>query len=70
MARSREYFEQAIALDPDFAEAHADLGGYYLNLWTAGRQGNRPSDPRPGAQSGGRRLLCRACSVGCGRCRL
>jgi eukaryotic-like serine/threonine-protein kinase len=36
MARSKEYFEQAIALDPDFAEAHTDLGGYYLNLWTAG----------------------------------
>jgi serine/threonine protein kinase len=36
LARSKEYFEQAIALDPDFAEAHADLGGYYLNLWTAG----------------------------------
>ena len=36
MARSKEYFEQAIALDPDFAEAHADLGGNYLNLWTAG----------------------------------
>ena len=27
MARSKEYFEQAIALDPYFAEAHADLGG-------------------------------------------
>ena len=25
MARSKEYFEQAIALDPDFAEAHADF---------------------------------------------
>ena len=21
---------------PEFAEARADLGGYYLNLWTAG----------------------------------
>ena len=36
LARSKEYFEQAIALDPDFAQAHADLGGYYLNPWTAG----------------------------------
>jgi serine/threonine-protein kinase len=36
MVRSKEYFEEAIALDPKFAEAHADLGGHYLNVWTAG----------------------------------
>jgi len=31
LARSREYLEQAIALDPKFALAHIELGYYFLN---------------------------------------
>jgi serine/threonine-protein kinase len=30
LARSKEYFEQAIALDPQFAEAHSSFGVYFL----------------------------------------
>lgn len=32
MERSKEYFEAAIALDPDYALAHAALAGYYWSL--------------------------------------
>jgi serine/threonine-protein kinase len=51
MARSKEYFEQAIALDPQFGEAHADLGGYYLNLWTAGLRPGKEVVPLVRAQA-------------------
>jgi tetratricopeptide (TPR) repeat protein len=51
MARSKEYFEQAIALDPQFGEAHADLGGYYLNLWTAGLRPGKEIVPLVRAQA-------------------
>jgi serine/threonine-protein kinase len=35
-ARAREYFEQAISLDPRYAEPHAELGRYYfyLGMWS------------------------------------
>ncbi len=35
-ARAKEYLEQAIALDPEFAEPHASLAGQYFILWTNG----------------------------------
>jgi TolB-like protein/Flp pilus assembly protein TadD/predicted Ser/Thr protein kinase len=35
-ARSKEYFEQAIALDPKFAAPHAALAGQYLLQWQTG----------------------------------
>jgi TolB-like protein/Tfp pilus assembly protein PilF len=36
LARSRECFEQAIALDPKFALAHVGLGSYFLNCAVLG----------------------------------
>jgi serine/threonine-protein kinase len=38
-ARAGEYFEQSIALDPDYPEPHAELGYYFFNL---GFWGQRP----------------------------
>jgi len=37
LGRAREYLEQAIALDPEFAEPHAELGTHYLvfGIWGA-----------------------------------
>jgi serine/threonine-protein kinase len=51
LAKSKEYFEQAIGLDPDFAEAHAYLGGYYLGLWTTGLRSIREVAPMVRAQA-------------------
>jgi serine/threonine-protein kinase len=39
-ARAKEYFEQAIALDPQYAEPHAELGYHYVLV---GTQGLRPA---------------------------
>ena len=36
LPRAKEYFEQAIALDPEFAEPHAELGSYYTVLGVMG----------------------------------
>ena len=36
LVRTREYLEQAIALDPKFALAHGELGNYFLNRALAG----------------------------------
>ena len=36
MARSREYFEQAVALDPQYALAHNELATYFLFLAVGG----------------------------------
>jgi len=36
LARSRECLEQAIALDPKFALAHSELGGYFLSRTVLG----------------------------------
>jgi len=35
-ARCKEFFDQAIALDPQFAEPHGQLAGQYLLLWANG----------------------------------
>jgi serine/threonine-protein kinase len=35
-ARAKEYYEQAIALDPAFGEPHGNLGGHYFILWANG----------------------------------
>jgi len=51
MARSKLYFERAIGLNPDFAEAHAGLGGDHLNLWTAGLRPARELVPLVRAQA-------------------
>jgi serine/threonine-protein kinase len=51
LAKSKDYFEQAIELDPDFAEAHAYLGGYYLSLWTTGLRSIREVAPWVRAQA-------------------
>jgi TolB-like protein/predicted Ser/Thr protein kinase len=39
--RAKEYFEQAIALDPTFGQPHGNLGGQYFVLWA---NGMRPSN--------------------------
>jgi Tfp pilus assembly protein PilF len=36
VARSKEYFEQAIALDPDFAQAHCGYADYFLGSASVG----------------------------------
>ncbi len=35
-ARAKDFFEQAIALDPEFGEPHFVLSGHYLLLWANG----------------------------------
>jgi serine/threonine-protein kinase len=45
LARAREYLEQAIALDADFALAHVGLGGYFANLTLLGLQPSRQTFP-------------------------
>ncbi|MEO8025928.1 MAG: protein kinase [Bryobacteraceae bacterium] len=40
LAKSKEYFEQALALDPDYALAHTALAGYY---WSLAVNGLRPA---------------------------
>jgi eukaryotic-like serine/threonine-protein kinase len=53
--RAKEYFGQAIALDPQFAAPHAELGVYYLLL---GAQGLRPArDVMPLAHDEARKAL-------------
>ena len=55
LARGREYFEQALALDPDFAAAHSHLAWYYFLL---AFHGLRPSwEVIPLARAAARRAL-------------
>ena len=55
LARGREYFEQALALDPDFAVAHSHLAWYYFLL---AFHGLRPSwEVIPLARAAARRAL-------------
>jgi TolB-like protein len=43
--RAKEYFEQAIALDPEYAEPHAGLGLSYFFLWGYGARPAREMMP-------------------------
>jgi hypothetical protein len=54
-ARAREHFEQSIALDPDYAEPHAELGYYFFNLGFWGLR--PPPDAMPLARIEARRAL-------------
>jgi TolB-like protein len=45
VARARDYFEQAIALDPEYAEPHTGLGLSYFFLWAYGAQPAREMMP-------------------------
>jgi len=51
-ARGRKYYEQAIALDPEFAEPHAGLGGYFVNLAISGLQPAGEVMPQARAEAG------------------
>ncbi len=58
LAKGREYLEQAIALDPDYALAHAGMAEYLLRehlLWPEGPEGRSAQDQiggNGGAQPG------------------
>ena len=49
--RAREYFEQAVALDPQYALAHSDLGSYFLVAAVFGLAPAREAMPRLLAQA-------------------
>jgi len=49
--RAREYFEQAIALDPLYAAPHAELGYHYLLLATQGLRRSREAIPAARAEA-------------------
>jgi eukaryotic-like serine/threonine-protein kinase len=55
MARSKEYFEQAISLDPKFAEPYIDLAIYYASLAILGLR--PPSEVMPHVQSWAQKAL-------------
>jgi serine/threonine-protein kinase len=44
-ARSKQYFDQAIALDPRFGEPHGQLAGQYLLLWANGLRAGKEMVP-------------------------
>jgi eukaryotic-like serine/threonine-protein kinase len=46
LARSKEYFEQAIALDPDFALPHCELARYFRSLAIIGGMPARAAMPK------------------------
>jgi TolB-like protein/DNA-binding winged helix-turn-helix (wHTH) protein/tetratricopeptide (TPR) repeat protein len=50
LARAREYFERAIALDPTYAPAHAGLADVYVVLAGPGWEFDRPRDLLPKAR--------------------
>jgi serine/threonine-protein kinase len=51
-ARGKEYLEQAIALDPNYSEPHADLGMYYLLLNINGLRPLHETAPLARAEAG------------------
>ena len=55
LARSREYLEQAIALDPGFALPHCDLAWYFRNLGLLGEMPAHAATPK--ARAAARRAL-------------
>ena len=46
LSRGKEYLEQAVALDPDFALAHAELGSYFAQLAARGHLPARQALPQ------------------------
>jgi len=57
LARAREYFEQAIALDPGYAPAHAGLGDVYLVLAGPGWEFDRARTLAPLALASAARAI-------------
>jgi len=54
-ARAKDYFEQAISLDPEYGEPHSALAEYYYYLGSWGLR--PPTEVMPLAQAAGRRAL-------------
>ena len=57
LTRAREYFEQAIALDPTYAPAHAGLADVYVVLAGPGWEFDRPRDLLPKALAAAQRAV-------------
>jgi tetratricopeptide (TPR) repeat protein len=54
VAKSKEYYEQAIALDPDYALAWHGLAGFYSLLGMFGQVPPKAANRKPSRLRGGR----------------